>query len=393
MKTYPFARIGLILFSALLLFYCASSSGGIGGTGFVSRGTISAFGSLVVNGNELDTSRAVIIVSGQNVGTGDGVAQDYLDIGMVVTVEGRQNTKTDTAVASRVRYNQNIAGPVEDIRDIDVITREILVLGQTVIVNTVTQFKETTFDTIALDDVVAVSGLVDDTGTLWATFFEKTAEFIPGSTVEVVGLVANLDTDLESFEINDLVIDYSMADTGGLPGGVPVEGQMVEVEGRLDAAGGQLFATEIKLSDELGIEDAYAMEVTGFVTNFVSADEFTIDQQLVQTSAQTLYVDGEPADIALGVRLEAEGRLVEGILYASEIEFWQPDQIEVEGIVTDIASVSEFTVGNQVVQTDAATVFEDGTPDDIVLGVLIEVKGVPIDIERSVILADKVSFE
>ena len=46
-----------------------------------------------------------------------------------------------------------------------------------------------------------------------------------------------------------------------------------------------------------------------------------------------------------------------------------------------------------VVQTDAETVFEGGTPDDIALGVLLEVKGAPIDIDRTVLLADKVSFE
>ena len=56
------------------------------------------------------------------------------------------------------------------------------------------------------------------------------------------------------------------------------------------------------------------------------------------------------------------GSLVDGILIADEIEFWEPDQIEVEGFVTVIASDSEFTVGNQMVQTDAETVFE---PEDL----------------------------
>ena len=46
-----------------------------------------------------------------------------------------------------------------------------------------------------------------------------------------------------------------------------------------------------------------------------------------------------------------------------------------------------------MVRTDAGTVFEGGTAADIALGVMLEVKGVPIDIDRTVLLADKVSFE
>jgi hypothetical protein len=104
-------------------------------------------------------------------------------------------------------------------------------------------------------------------------------------------------------------------------------------------------------------------------------------------------VDGTAGDIALGVKLEAEGSLEGGILFAQEVEFWEPDQIEVEGLVTNVVSAYKFTVGDQDVQTDAETVYEGGTPDDIALGVTLEVKGVPVDISRSILIADKVSFE
>ncbi len=64
-----------------------------------------------------------------------------------------------------------------------------------------------------------------------------------------------------------------------------------------------------------------------------------------------------------------------------------------EGFVTVIASDFEFTVGDdQVVQTDAETVFE---PEDlnIVEGIRLEVKGVPADMDHSVLIADKISIE
>jgi surface antigen len=135
-------------------------------------------------------------------------------------------------------------------------------------------------------------------------------------------------------------------------------------------------------------EDADEIEVTGFVTDVVSAFEFTVGTQVVRTDIDTVFVDGTADDIAPGQKLEAEGSL-----FAWEVEFWEPDQIEVEGLVTNIVSPSEFTVGNQVVQTDAETVYEGGTPGDIALGVNIEIKGVPVDIARSILVADKVSFE
>ena len=63
-----------------------------------------------------------------------------------------------------------------------------------------------------------------------------------------------------------------------------------------------------------------------------------------------------------------------------------------EDLVTSIISPAEFTVGDQVVQTNHNTVFDGGTQDDITLGVLLEIKGVPTDIDFSIIIAGKVSF-
>ncbi len=89
------------------------------------------------------------------------------------------------AVADRVTYYDNVAGPVESIADIDPTTKKIVVLGQSVILNVLTKLKGTDFDTIAQNDLVAVSGLVDEMGTIRATFLEYADEFVPGNIVEV----------------------------------------------------------------------------------------------------------------------------------------------------------------------------------------------------------------
>jgi hypothetical protein len=165
------------------------------------------------------------------------------------------------------------------------------------------------------------------------------------------------------------------------------------------------MARRIELADDLGGEDGDTLEIMGFVTEVISENgniKFKIGNQEVHVDSDpeiVLYVDGVPSDIRPGQRIEAEGSLKDGILTAVEIEFWRPDQIEVEGIVNDVVVINgfpEFTFedgADQVVQTNEDTVFENINKEEIESGLNIEVKGVPQDIEQSVIIADKVSFE
>ena len=382
------------------------AGGGIGGTGVISSGRITAFGSVEVNGTNFDTSNAKVIINGVKVGVGDDAVPDNLELGMVVTVEGRM--KDDGSfVADRVIYSANVIGPVESISDIDATTKEIVVLGQTVIVNVVTLFEGTDFNAITEDDVVAVSGYVDDNGIIRATFLEKTGDITSILEFEVTGFVENLDTDLKTFMINGLIIAYSSIPDDDLPEGIPADDQFVEVQGELVA--GELIATSIALGDELDGEDGDEVEIMGFVTEVISENDiikFKIGNQEVHADSDpdvVIYVDGDPSDITPGQLLSAEGSLEDGILVAVEIEFWEPDQTEVEGIIDEVVFIDidgelfpEFTLEgreDQVVETNAETVFEDIDKEEIEAGINIEVKGVPQDIEQSVIKADKVSFE
>jgi cytochrome c-type biogenesis protein CcmE len=409
MKSNQLKRFIYILCSILLTVSCNSSGGGggkvagggIGGSGVISAGRITAFGSVEVNGTMFDTSNAEIIINGVEIGVGDDFIPDNLELGMVVTVEGRIEDD-ESFVADRVVYSANVIGPVEDISDIDATTKEIVVLGQTVIVNVITEFEETGFNTIAEDDVVSVSGYFDDNGVIRATFLEKTGDITSVVEFEVTGFVENLDPDLNTFLINGLRIDYS-AISNNLPDGIPADDQFVEVQGELVA--GELIAMNIALADELGGEDGDEVEIMGFVTEIISENDiikFKIGNQEVHVDSDpdvVVYVDGNPSDIKPGQLLEAEGSLVDGILIAVEIEFWEPNQIEVEGIVDEVVFIDdfpEFTLEDredQVVQTDEETEFDGIDKEEIEVGINIEVKGVPQDIEQSVIKADKVSFE
>ncbi len=403
MKASHLKHLLFVLVPLLLLNACGGggdgmmAGGGTGGTGIISNGSITAFGSIFVNGTEFDTSNATITINGQEIGVGDEFVQAYLDIGRVVTVMGTGASNDATGVANQVNYNDSISGPIEGVHDMDAITKEIVVLGQIVIINAITKLKGTTFETLSPNDYVKVSGLPDDTGAIRGTFLEKTGAFIPGDMVEVTGYIINLDGDNQTFEINSLRVHYDQVDPTLLPEGFS-DGLWVEVAGSLDEVGGAMMADSIQLGDETGADNSDQIEVLGFVSHIDSAVAFTVGQYRVQYDETTLFVDGNSEDLLLGAKLEAEGSLVDGIILAEEIEFWEPNQVEVEGFVIDVASESTFTLqttdGDQLVQTDAEnTLFEGVTPSEIEVGMKIEVKGVPADIDCSVLLADKVSLE
>ncbi len=397
---------GLILASiaTLLLISCNGggshlAGGGIDGTGVMSSGVVTEIGSIEVNGTDFDTSNAEVIINGVLVGVGDEFVEDNLQIGMVVTVEGFIKND-ESAVADRVIYSSNVVGPVAAMSGIDPDTQEfsLEVLGQTVVVNLIAKFKGTSYDTIDVDDLVVVSGYRNFDGSIRATFIEKTGVFSAPSQVEATGFITNLDTGLGTFEINDLTVNYSTI-AGNLPDGIPANNQFVEVHGTIDTPDGVLNATDIELVDELAGEEVDEFEIMGFVTEIISENDiikFKIGNQEVHADADpeiVEYVDGDPADITLGQKLEAEGSFEGGILTAWEIEFWKPDQIELEDTVTEVISDTEFIIGDQVVQINDETEYENIAPDEIEVGIELEVKGVPVDIDYSVVVADKVSFE
>ncbi len=390
MKNKGVFSILWILSVLLLLVACSNSSGGgVGGSGIINRGTITDFGSIVVNGTDFDTSDATIIVDGQTLGVGDAVVLANLDIGRVVTVIGSDGDNEEAAIAERVFYSDEVSGPVISVTATDPGVKELAVMGQTVIINALTLFKTIDFNTIAPNDVVEVSGYYDDMGTIWATFVEKIGEFTPGLVYEVKGFIQSLNTSELTFLINGLLVDYSDPDVI-LPDEPLENGQLVEVEGIVDLTGLNMFAQSISIEDDIGEENADEVEVTGFVTAVDSTDEFTVGTQEVVVEMGAVFVDGTQADIVLGVKLEAEGTLEDGILYAEEIEFWLPDQIELEGILTELISQYEFTVDDQEVITTDDTVYEDGGPEDLMVGINIEIKG---RMQGDVLVADKVSFE
>src|SRR5512136_1606203 len=156
------------------------AGGGIGGTGVTvaSVGTVTGFGSVIVNGVTYDTSAAEVFVENSFRGSGDPAVIQNLSAGMVVRVEG---TLADdgSGSADRVFFSNNLKGAVESIRDLDSLTKRAVILGQTVLMDDRTDFRNGAIGTIAVGMVLEVSGYEDDSGTIVATYVYKISDFLP----------------------------------------------------------------------------------------------------------------------------------------------------------------------------------------------------------------------
>ncbi len=254
---------------------------GIDGTGSsrgIVYGTISGFGSVIVNGVHFDTSNATFTIDGQ-LGT-----QSDLSAGDVVLVQGTIDSSHDNGSAESVSFDDIVEGPIESIAD-----NSLVALGQTVLVDDGTSFDDdiTPRSLIGLikGDVVEVSGFVNSSGDIVATRIERKQ---PGGQFEVTGVV-EAPVTATRFNINDLIVDFSTTTMiNGFATGMPSEGDLVEVKGMSFGSGGELVATEVEFKGpEIDFDDVDRVEIEGLITDFVSETKFYVAGRPTTTNDQT----------------------------------------------------------------------------------------------------------
>ena len=135
--------------------------------GVVSKGTITGFGSVIVNGVRYDTSSASFDIDGS------AGAQSDLSVGDVVTIRGTVNDDGTSPTAASVTFDDAVEGPVEAI---NTTAGTITVLGQRVLIGADTSFDDSivpaSIDGLAVTDIVEVSGLFRADGSIGATRIE-----------------------------------------------------------------------------------------------------------------------------------------------------------------------------------------------------------------------------
>lgn len=339
--------------------------------GIFAKGSISGFGSVIVNGVTYNTNSATFTIDG-SPGT-----QADLAVGDVVVISGTVNSGS-APVANSVTFDDAVEGPISDI---DLAAETLTVLGQLVHVDGATSFDDNisprSLDGLSVNDVVEVSGFFLADGSISATRIELKT---PGGELELTGTVSNAGAN--TFEINGFVVDFSGAMLEGFPTGAPENGQRVEAKGD-NLVGGELVATRVEFKDsDLG-DDGDEAEVEGYITIFNSAADFEVEGIRVTTNAQTVYENGSSADLAVDRKVEVEGSInASGVLVAENIEFRASSELRVEAQV-EVVQAGQLTLLGIPIRVNDATRYEDSSDldlenfgfSDIVVGNYLEIRG------------------
>lgn len=309
---------------ALLLSGCGSGDdgGGTGGTGVerigASVGLIAdkSTGDVTVNGVRFSSGGAKVSVDGAPA------TMDALAIGMVTKVRGiiRDNA---TGAAQSVEYSPTLVGPVETIT-----AERLTVLSQTVIVSNTTVCRDATTGPMAcsalrLNDTLEVSGLADGEGDIRASFIRRQS---PGVTLyyRARGRIGALDREKTTFAIDALQVQYAGADgdTDKLE-----NGRGVSAEGWAGLTAGTLVARRVTLLKSLSESEKEGdeAEVEGYVSAVHAPGHFVLDGETVQGGDRTEYRGVTAQGIAVGMRLEVEGTLANGVVNARRVELRSRD--------------------------------------------------------------------
>jgi len=354
-------RSGITLLLALLgasaiLPGCGSGGGG-GVVAGIDRGgvygSISGFSSVIVNGTHYEATSAVITINGLPATEAD------LEVGYVVVIQADIPRDGSTPQAVTIDFAHDVIGPLSAVSVID---NQATVLGQSVSVTDLTSYGSgitpASIDGLALlpmGTILRISGFSGANADILATRIELGNA---GSSLEVIGIVENLDTLAKTFGIGSLVIDYQSANLQDFPSGQPQNGDRVKADGDSFDAGGALVANELELKEiNPGLDENDEFEIEGLITDFVSAMQFSVSGLAVSTDTTTTYKNGNATMLGLNIRIDVEGRLdSNGVLQASKVEFSPDDSLRIEATVD---SVNPLQVLGISVQTDELTIFED----------------------------------
>lgn len=360
---------------------CGGSSGNVPSpSDFIDRsgittGAVSGFGSVIVNGVAYETANATFTIDDQPG------QESSLSVGQIVVINGIVDG-VGVGTANSVTTDPSVKGQIESV---DLVTNTFSVLGTNVIVSGSTLFGQditpSTLASLVVDDRVEVYGLRNANADLVATLIRRTTD----QELELNGRVSALDQGAMSFALGNQTIDFSNAQLVGFSATIS-DGDLVEVESSSLDGSGVLLAGRVEFegATELSAEDeGTEVELEGFVTRFVSPEDFDVNGVASTTNSTTEFEGGSLDALQLDARLEIEGVVnASGVLVADKIEFEAESNLELEATVESVDAINgQVTLLGITFTTTPLTQFIDESDaevrrfslDDVIIGDWIEV--------------------
>ena len=296
---------------------------GISGSGspvqIASLGSIDGFGSVILNDVKYETDNTTFHIDDM-----PGV-QDDLKVGQAIRLNGLINQDDNTGVANEIFFYNNVIGPIQSI---DSSTSKIVVLGQTVIVDTITIFGQGihAFIDLQTNQIVKVSGFVNSQREIVASYIGLADATV--SDYQVLGLVENLNETALTFSIGSLSIDYASANvTSALANGLEVK-----INGQLNTSS-VLLANTISIPTT-GLNENKRVDIEGLITRYQSATDFDVSGIRVTIDSNTVIENGGLDDLNLDARVEIEGNIDEqGAIKAERISLIHTGPLSFKGSV------------------------------------------------------------
>ncbi|MFZ1982934.1 MAG: DUF5666 domain-containing protein, partial [Desulfatitalea sp.] len=322
----------------LSLFNCGSgsedlsASGGVGGTG-VTVGEVSDYGSIFVNGIELDTQQAEIFVEGSLAGSGDQAACTHLPIGQQVVVQG-SIADDSNGTALRVDAFYRVLGPVLAVEALDAQTLRLNVMGQTVFVDQATTLSGISLTTLALDMVLQISGPVDGLGAIHAGHVALVADPMTADRqVGIKGRVELLNAPRRQFHINGLTVDYSQVQVAPE---LLVEERAIAVQGTF--TDDILTAQSVQAFDTENYDSVDYFSVDGFITEPLTSNQWRMGDYRILIDAATWFDGLGLGDLTTGIRIRASGRMQDRLLVARRVTAATRVRLESNLATVDVAN-------------------------------------------------------
>jgi hypothetical protein len=298
------------------------AGGGTGGTG-ISTGSISGFGSVVVNSVHYRTdNNTKKMLNGKKDNSGR-MDNNIFAVGMIVSV--RHGTGYNNAL--EIEYRRNLMGPVA--KKIPGADNVLEILGLNVVVD-----EPANFDSIKLGEIVEVSGFADNAGRIRAAYIFSVPPPMPPPFLEfdVKGFVS--ESSSTGFRLGPLpdgsgvtvAVSYDAAAIAGLSGGLD-NGIFVQVTtADMAPVAGSITATRIEgLASRTDFPENTAVDLEGLVTALHSVSgnvlSFAVEGKRIQTYNTTDFTGHFPAEIQPNTRLLVQGTEIGGDLSAARIVF------------------------------------------------------------------------
>ena len=309
----------------------ASSAPGTGGTGtpMYAQGSISGFGSVIVNGIKFDDAQATVHMDGAIARSAD------LRLGMVAGVQGQRSTTDATlGTANAIEVWSIALGPVESVTGSTFVASKMIIETDG---NTVLDGLDLV-STSLVGQTVAVWGLqLDANGTQWKA--TRVALTQASNNRVVTGLVTQSNT----------LNGWSLSGAADLQ-----VGSVVRVQGRLVTSTSlNVFSVKL-LNSGFETHTQGVLEIEGVVTFKLSNSRFMMGNITVDASAYALST--MVSQLAVGNEVEVYGTWSSGVLIASQLvlEGEQSKGIEIKATIDQFTSVADFVMRGQRCDASAA---------------------------------------